>query len=404
MLRLNVRGIIRNEKATPTFTKMQLEKIVTALTIKRHTVDPKNDSIDILENTLENFPVQNNPRIGVICYIPQGDHQAQQYLAMLFGSWQYITENKEKLVDIKEYHHDIDLLAFCHPSVCPLISHVCDTLDQTYNNTMISGNCWAITQSFESKVPYGPINSFIMFKRDDIVEITSPYKFLMRTDFDVFVTPTLFTWLPNPNFHIMVGKGGYCDPFNMKRLKEIAKKLKLRHQGVHCVGSTWYGETDLFIKLSRKTLELTGHMYMNEFHPDMPGLETIPLKANPEGEWIRWWRPVSLLYGAELATNDLIDAFSTKYKGELDTTSCTQQKLAITPHIHCWHNDCEFQKFKFMDYLSKLLQKKDVPGVITHNIVKSVYTHDIKEMLIPDYAAFIAWRSVGRYMQKWILK
>ena len=58
MLRLNARGIIRNEKATPTFTKMQLEKIVTALTIKRHTVGPKNDSIDILKNTLENFPVQ----------------------------------------------------------------------------------------------------------------------------------------------------------------------------------------------------------------------------------------------------------------------------------------------------------------------------------------------------------
>ena len=404
MLRLNARGIIRDEKATPMFTKMQLEKIVTALTIKRHIVGPKNDSTDILKNALQNFSVQNNPRIGVICYIPKGEHQVQQYLAMLFGSWQYITENKENLVDTNEYHHDIDLLAFCHPSVCLLISHVCDPLDNTYNNTMVSGNCWAIQQNFESKVPYGPINSFIMFKRDDIVEITSPYKFLMRTDFDVFITPTLFTWLPNPDFHIMVGKGGYCESFNMKRLKEIAKKLKLRHQGVHCVGSTWYGETDLFIKLSRKTLELTGHIYMNEFDPDMPGLETIPLKANPDGEWIRWWRPVSLLYGAELATNDLIDGFNTKYKGELDTTSCTKQKLAITPHIHCWHNDCEFQKFKFMDYLNKLLQKQDVPGVITHNIVKSVYTHDIKGMLIPDYAAFIAWRSVGRYMQKWILK
>ena len=55
---------------------------------------------------------------------------------------------------------------------------------------------------------------------------------------------------------------------------------------------------------------MTAHMYLNEFDPNATGLETIDFKKNRDGEWMRWWRPVSSMCGAELALNDLIKDFS----------------------------------------------------------------------------------------------
>ena len=131
-------------------------------------------------------------------------------------------------------------------------------------------------------VAYTPINSFVMFDHTDVFKILKPYKYVMRTDFDVFLRPRLFTW--KPIFNFMIGKGGYCDPFNMEIRKDISKKLGLVHRCVHCAGSTWYGDTELFIQISKKTLELTAYIYVNEFLPNLPGLESIPFDKNPEDE------------------------------------------------------------------------------------------------------------------------
>ena len=196
-------------------------------------------------------PAAHIPRIGVICYVPKGTGHAFTFLPMLFGSWKYMTANRKKLINIDNYYHNIDLLAFCHPEICPFISHVCDIYNETkQSNREVHSKCWAIEQKFEMNVSYTPINSFVMFNRTDINEILKPYKYVMRTDFDVFLSPRLFTW--KPTFDFMVGRGGYCDRFNMERLKNISKKLGLVHQGVHCVGSTWYGDTELFIQISKK--------------------------------------------------------------------------------------------------------------------------------------------------------
>ena len=343
-------------------------------------------------------PHTQNTRVAVVCYIPKGEYQPHHFLTMLFGSWRYITDKKDELVKNANNYHEIDLLAFCHPSICPYISHVCDSFNYT-NGNMVS-KCWAIPQYFEINIPYGPINSYIMFNRTDIQNILRPYKYILRTDFDVFITPALYFWVPSHK--IMTGQGGYCDPFNMKRLKEISAKLGMRHQGVHCVGSTWYGETDLFIKLSKKTLELTAYMFLNEFDPNATGLETINFKKNREGEWVRWWRPVSSMYGAELALNDMIDNFSADYKGELDTPSCKKENVWTTPHIHCWHSDCEFQKFKFIRYLQIAINSQEsLSGEIVNRILKNVYTRNVQNMSIVEYSTYIAWNSVSKYLRKW---
>ena len=376
------------------------ESLIKSTTKKKQ--DLKNTG-SVTQPTLKTLPLTYIQRIGVICYVPKGIEHALTFLSMLFGSWKYMTANRNKLINRNMYYHNIDLLAFCHPEICPFISHVCDIYNETEESKReVDSRCWAIEQKFEMNVSYAAINSFVMFKRTDIYKILKPYKYVMRTDFDVFLSPKLFTC--KPKFDFMVGRGGYCDPFNMERLKNVAKKLGLVHRGVHCVGSTWYGDTELLIQISKKTIELTAYMYKNEFHPKLAGLESIPFDKNPDGEWVRWWRPVSSMYGGELATNHYIKNFSESYKGQMDIKSCTKTSILNTLHIHCVHNDCEFHKFRFLGYLNLLLEKEtELPREMMNHIVKSIYPRDVSNMTIPEYCSYIAWNSVGKYCNRFFI-
>ena len=343
-------------------------------------------------------------RIAVVCYVPRGQSQVFYFLALLYGSWKYIQDHQKLIYNDPRNEPnlmEIDLLVFCHPSQCPDIETVCQPYHENENRKRGS-RCWAIVQLLEINISYNPINSFVMFNRTDIYDIMQPYKYILRTDFDVFLTPALMIWRPNKR--IIAGHGGYCAEFNKGRLKYIAKKLGLTHRGVHCVGSTWFGETDLFILLSRKTIDLTAYLFMNEFTPNSSGLETVDFTQNREGEWPKWWRPVSSMYGAELALNHFIPDFSSSYLNELDTPSCSKKLIWESPHIHCWHSDCEFQKFNFMTYLNKIISQKDLlTSKVVHKILESVYTREIQNMTISDYSTYIAWHSVAKHFRKWLL-
>ncbi|XP_012556803.2 uncharacterized protein LOC105844574 [Hydra vulgaris] len=371
--------------------------------IKNITMSHFPTKVSLQTNTSPIFLLQKD-RIAVVCYVPRGQSQVFYFLALLFGSWKYIQDHKSYI--FKDPRNEanlmeVDLLVFCHPSVCPDIKTVCQPYNQVNDNLKISNLCWAIEQPFEIDISYNPINSFVMFNRTDIFSILMPYKYIIRTDFDVFLTPALMLWRPNKR--VITGHGGYCAEFNIARLRYIAGKLGLTHRGVHCVGSTWFGERDLFILLSKKTIELTAYMFINEFTPKSSGLETVNFTQNREGEWPKWWRPVSLLYGAELALNHLIPDFSSEYINELDTPSCSKKLIWESPHIHCWHSDCEFQKFTFMAHLNKIIFKKDmIPSKVVHKILESASEKDIGNMTISDYSTYIAWHSVATHFKKWI--
>ena len=96
----------------------------------------------------------------------------------------------------------------------------------------------------------------------------------------------------------------------MKRLKIIAKKIGFVHRGVYHVGSTMCGEANKIIEIADKAYHATNHIFLKEFNSEMPGLETISFTKNNGGEWVRLWRPVSLMYGGELAVNDAIPDIS----------------------------------------------------------------------------------------------
>ena len=347
----------------------------------------------------------NKDRLGLIAYIPNSIDHAHQFLVLLHGSWRYIVDHQKELSNIQnemDEVNDLDLLAFCHPKICEKLSHVCQLIKNLKEiTTTTQQRCWAIVQSFEVDIHYGPLNSFIMFNRTDIGELKPRYKYILRTDNDVFITPAMFKLKPALFLH---GHGGYSDPFNMKRLKEIAGRLHMKHRGRHAIGSTWCGETELFLKIAKKTLEVTRYVWLNEFHPDAKGLETIDFKkSNGEGEWIRWWRPVSLLYGGEITLNDMITDISDANKGNFDSSSCDLKNIWLTPHIHCWHNDCEFQKFKFAKYLNIALRGNSnemMAGDIVHRIIENMYPRDVNKMNLREYSQFIAWNSVAKYLRQ----
>jgi len=387
------KDIIKNEKIS-----YNREKDIEAV---EQAVEQKLVAKVVELNNVKVTVKTNVRRIAVICYIPRGDENVRQFIAMLYGAWKYVKDNMHQVERTENFHY-IDLVAFCDSSVCPLLHTLCKEFKTGSNVEDTEMNCWAIEQTFESIVPYGPINSFVMFNRTDIHDILKPYEKVLRSDFDVFITPALLTWQPAKK--IVFGQGGYCDKFNMDRLKSISAKLGMKHRGVHCLGSTWYGETNIFIELSKKTYEMTGYMWLNEFDPNATGLETIDFKKNRDGEWIRWWRPVSLLYGAELAINDLIEDLTVDYKRKFDTSSCSKENYLTTPHIHCWHDDCAFQKFQFMNQMSVAIGSRDtLPGDIVHRIIENSYPRTYGNMTISEYSTFIAWNSVGKYLKKWFV-
>ena len=357
-------------------------------------IDSKNNNIS-MHSTKD--------RIAVVCYIPNSIREAHLFISLLYGSWRYITDHVQLFERSHNISNSIDLLAFSHPSVADHLRRVCEELKSQKNHFFDDQRCFVIEQPFEINISYGPINSFIMFNRTDIYAILHSYKYVLRTDYDVFLSPALFFW--RPIYSIMTGKGGYSADFNTKRLKLISQKLNMKHVGVHNVGSTWFGQTEVLIKLSKKTLEMTANIFLNEFNPKLPGLEKINFTKSIEGEWPTWWRPVSSLYGAELSLNHLVENFSVSHKGEMDTPSCSEKLIWETPHIHCWHDDCEFQKFEFIKNLANLIDgKNSIHGNVAHRIIENSYEKDIRNMTIKQYSTYIAWNSVGKYLKKYFLE
>ena len=112
---------------TPTDAASYVTGNLESSTKKQHDLI---NTDNVTQPTLATLPLTHIPRIGVICYVPKGNAQAFTFLPMLFGSWKYMTSNRNKLINLDKYYHNIDLLAFCHPEICPFISHVCDIYNE----------------------------------------------------------------------------------------------------------------------------------------------------------------------------------------------------------------------------------------------------------------------------------
>ncbi|XP_002169509.2 uncharacterized protein LOC100200031 isoform X1 [Hydra vulgaris] len=340
-------------------------------------------------------------RLAVVCYIPSSPNEVQTFLTMLYGSWRYISNKKNEFSKTRRLVNHVNLIVFTHVDNIVTLKTVCQKYNALLDKKDNDERCWYIRQDYEMDIGYDAVNSFIMFNRTDIYKILMPYKYTMRTDYDVFLTPALYTWKVKKD--LVVGRGNYGVSFTRKRLKQISLKLNMTHKGVHNVGSTWVGESKLFINLATKVLKNTALIYLNEFNPNFPGLRNLKLKKNKNGVWPLWWRPVSLLYGAEISLNHWIDNFSVLNKDHLDTSSCSNFSIWNSPHVHCWHNNCEFYKFSFFEKLNAILGTSEyISSSNFHLLFDNLCDKDVSKMTISEYSTFIAWNSAGKYLSKMI--
>eukprot|EP00111_Clytia_hemisphaerica_P024816 TCONS_00073164-protein len=393
--KVNVK-MVKTPKAPSTTTTTEVQK---TMKIPKTTKLPTTKKLPTTTKT----PTTSRDYLGVISYIPNSESHARQYLAFAYASWRHITDKEEKLLDkniTNELRNSIDLLAFCHPNICPHLEQFCTKITNISKvHNAVKQKCWAVEQPFETDIRYGPLNSYIMFKRRDVTELSKKYKYLLRTDNDVFISPALFLLKPT-NF--LFGRGGYSDPFNMKRLKEVSKRLGMTHRGRHGIGSTWCAETKQFIAIANKTYDTTRYVWLNEFNPKAQGLETINFTKNIEGEWIRWWRPVSLLYGGEIAINHMLPQISDQNQGRFDDSSCSTESIWKAYHIHCWHSPCHFSKFEFDNFINNLLHgTKDLSNKLSKELVRNSYDKDTRNMTMQQFSSYIAYNAIGKYLGRY---
>ena len=186
------------------------------------------------------------------------------------------------------------------------------------------------------------------------------YDLILRTDADTFLTPAWNSFYPAL---YTVGAGGYVnDQETRNNLKRIAAQFNLRHQGLHNLGSTHYGDARLVREVCKLATTITAHILTEEF-------------KDGEGQWPGWYSGVATMYACEIAANHYVDQIIKDGK-RIDHGSASLESINNIPHIHCWHTDGMFSKFQF------------TAGNYDHLSTDQLNVNKIK-----DYCLFIALKS-----------
>jgi hypothetical protein len=160
----------------------------------------------------------------------------------------------------------------------------------------------------------------------------SRYKYILKTDCDVFLTQNFKNFWPKI---LYTGTGGYVNDEDVKkRLKDISKKKGYKHQGKFNVGATWYGDGNLILNVSKLTLKILENILNNNF--------------KIEGKWPGWYRGVASMYASEIAVNHLVENFEISKLFDGRSDSDIEWKKSGVYHIHCWHCDNIYSKHAFI--------------------------------------------------------
>ena len=234
----------------------------------------------------------------------------------------------------------------------PLLSRHCRLHNASVAHDALS-NCWFVQSTFNLTATYNAevakcefMNS-VEFLVDDAAAMLDAYSFVMRTDADTFVTPAFVRWRPT-QFH--TGVGAYCHlEGTQKRLVEWAGRLGVRHRGMHNLGASWYGAARDIRRAARLAARLTAALYEHAFDN----------KQNFDG-WPLWHYGVALLYGSELALNEL---FATVTPTAMIDTP-TDQHVSVNSAFlyHSYQTGLFFSKLAFAKHSYDGLETKGLPS------------------------------------------
>jgi hypothetical protein len=77
-------------------------------------------------------------------------------------------------------------------------------------------------------------------------EFLNQYDYILRTDIDVFLTPHFADYIPF-DCSFQIGLGGYSLDYSVHKLSRIAQTLNLFDVNLTDIGSTWFGQDNIFI-------------------------------------------------------------------------------------------------------------------------------------------------------------
>lgn len=345
-------------------TSVQVDDYFTCDCSESSLVQNGMNSLKEIASRAEPMPVWTKPRkdhIAVAVALgPKAEHLLE-FLVMLHSSWEHVLA----VDDGSPTNALVDLLVSCEkcsdmPVGCTPMKMASGQL-QPY---VAMPRCmYAPSQdplnSYFKKFNHPAMLSVSFLAAEPMRSILSRYTYVLRTDEDAVITPRILTWRP-PN-GMVFGNAGVEIDWTKARLKAIAKRLQWRYQDIHNICSGWYVPPTLAVSLADHAILAAKELLENEYGyrydtgeymaPRVKlGNMTWWKKDNKDGEWPKWWQPVTSLYASNLAINHVVDnltnAVVTK---DIDFSTTENDSIMKHVHLHAIQGAHGFNKFRFLD-------------------------------------------------------
>lgn len=273
-----------------------------------------HEFVILSKNNINNIikePINSNKKRAITCYIENKEYLINEFYGM-YSSIKYINAK------------DTDIVVFGPKDVLSRIPGDCIKIEC---NLIYDQQPWS---NPKLPFPYKFINS-IYFLTIPAANILLNYDYVLKTDVDVFITPE---WNKFFSENYAVGKGAYVNnQLTYDKIRSVAKELNLNTKPDYNLGATHYGKPQDIINVMKLTYEVSKYWIENIFIHEC-------------GKWPSLWYGVTSMYAGEIAINHLINKVN-KISDKIDYNSDSEETLNNQIHIHCYHTDDDFSKFKF---------------------------------------------------------
>ena len=288
-------------------------------------------------------------RRGILAFVPAHNPRYISELRWFYLSWGYMRANQPR--DVKS-----DLVLFTEPSfVAELASDFGCKLEirsqADEDECIVLQHVPLKKRTLKEGEEASPLIDYDSYVDSMLIlaefQHTDAYDVLMRSDLDTFLTPGFSDWRLDKDVAMVTGRGGYGSTNSNKHLNWIAeKKLGLVDSGRRNLGSTWYGSSSVMKETAKLTLAVMSWLDTQEFSEYEKG-------NNGVDGWPYWHWPVILLYGGHIALNQIPEGRLQEYHEgfvEMDKATSVNSPMTVsTKHLHCFHGEEFFSKFKFYD-------------------------------------------------------
>jgi hypothetical protein len=172
------------------------------------------------------------------------------------------------------------------------------------------------------------------FCLDEWSEPLKKYRYILKTDCDVFLTEHLKNFTPSK---FLVGAGGYYsqgDDKKIKYIKHLSSVLGLNHNNMTLVGASFFGKASEVISVVKNQALITERIISN-------------FSNTKEFEDSGFNKGIASMIAGEIFINHVfVNQHVNLYC--LDSRCWKTSKIGKdTIHIHAWHTDLEWSKHKY---------------------------------------------------------